>query len=330
MEHKVVASLTTIIKAISNPLIQNRACRLLGNLAKFDATQVLSTHCTTIAQALCHIIDDTSDVQNRIMAYRACRFLLSNSQFIKPFFQSNGLHSMLKILASLMKNNDDTIDESEKLLKGVQITFKQGLKHNQHREKYFEEVARNLEGIRSDLSVFDNQMKKKTPDVLKQYKMPPEDDNLELLCEILKLLLVASEIEFFPGIWESLNRDNFTLRPIVYLTREDCKYRSVALKILSNIAKLPGGFYILSSSDAIFAACELLTCKKTTHQLNSSEIRHCINIISILSTDACNRSKIRRSGTLKELIHILRDSKSYSDKNSVTTFPFGFLYYINL
>lgn len=317
MEYKVIASLTTIIKAISNPLIQNRACRLLGNLAKFYATQVLSAHCHVMAQALCHIIDDSSDVQNRIMAYRACRFLLSNSQFIKNFFLCNGLHTMLNHLASLMKNSEDTMDESEKLLKDVQITFRQGLKHHQHREKYFEEVARNLEGIRCD--IFDNQMmKKKTPDIFKQYKMPPEGDSLELLCEILKCLLIASEFEIFLEIWKSLNKENFTLRPIVYLTKKDCKYRSVALKILSNIAKLPGAFYILSSSDAIFAACELLTCKKSTHQLNSNEIRYCINIISILSTDACNRSKIRRSGILKELIHILRDSKSFSDKNLVT------------
>lgn len=225
---------------------------------------------------------------------------------------------MLSILATLMKNDEEIMDEPEKLLKDVQISLRQGLKHNEHREKYFEEVARNLEGVRSD--IFDYAMlKNKSPDIIHQYKFPVDGSAIELLCEILKCLLEASEYEISAKIWDSLNRDNCTLKPIVYLVRDNSHYRSIALKILSNIAKLPGAFYILSSSDAIFAACELVTSKKKSKsQLSNSEIRHCINIISILSTDACNRSKIRRSGTLKELIHLLRDSQSFHDKNSVS------------
>ena len=307
--------LATILKSIPNPVIQCRACRLLGNLAKVDANQLVASHCNVIAQALCRIIEETSDVQTRMMAFRACRFLLVNPQFLKNFLQAAGLTTVLRILAAVMKN--DGYVEEEKLLNDAHAPMKMGLKKNQHREKYFEEVARNLEGVRSD--IFDHEVLKNTTRNANAYAMPKERVALDLICEILKCLLAISELQIGLPIWDSLNRANCTLAPIVFfVTDEKNKHRSAALKILSNLSKNPGAFYILSSADAILAACELLVASDMERVPNESECRHCINIISILSTDACNRSKIRRSGALRKLIAMCKESKSQSEKAAVS------------
>lgn len=310
--------LATILKSIPNPVIQCRACRLLGNLAKVDANQLVANHCNVIAQSLCRIIEETSDVQTRMMAFRACRFLLANTQFLKNFLQAAGLTTVLRILAAVMKN--DGYVEEEKLLNDAQAPLKMGLKKNQHREKYFEEVARNLEGVRSD--IFDHEVLKNSIRNSNAYAMPKERVALDLLCEILKCLLAISELQIGLPIWDSLNRANCTLASIVFfVTDENNKNRSAALKILSNFSKNPGAFYILSAADAILAACELLVTSDMERAPNDSECRHCINIISILSTDACNRSKIRRSGALRKLISMCKESKSQSEKSAVSVIP---------
>ncbi|XP_013100078.1 uncharacterized protein LOC106082233 [Stomoxys calcitrans] len=321
LENKIFIPLATILKSIPNPLIQCRACRLLGNLAKVDANQLLSTHCPAIAQALCRIIEDASDVQTRMMAFRACRFLLANTQFMKHFLQSSGLTILLRILSATMKNESN--DAEEKLLTDAQAPLKVGLKRNQHREKYFEEVARNLEGVRSD--IFDHEVLKNSTRNSNAYIIPEERAALDLVCEILKCLLVISELQMSNVVWESLNRANCTLAPIVYFITDEKKnkHRSAALKILSNLSKNQGAFYILSSADSILAACELLVADE---DLSESERRHCIHIISILSTDACNRSKIRRSGALRKFIAMIKDTGPPAEKASILNVLINFQY----
>lgn len=317
LENKISIPLATILKSIPNPVIQCRACRLLGNLAKVDVNQLVVTHCPAIAQSVCHIIEDTSDVQTRMMAFRACRFLLTNTQFLKYFLQSFGFSTLLRVITAIMKN--DTIAGEESLLCDAQASLKLGLKKNQHREKYFEEVARNLEGVRSD--IFDHEVLKNSTRNSNAYIMPKERIALDLVCEILKCLLVVSELQINVAVWESLNKTSCTFAPIVFFVTEDrSKHRSAALKILSNLSKNPGAFYILSSADAILAACELLVAEDDTEMraLSESERRHCINIISVLSTDACNRSKIRRSGALRKFITMIKDSTSHAEKSSVS------------
>lgn len=112
------------------------------------------------------------------------------------------------------------------------------------------------------------------------------------------------------NVFQALNRSRCSFAPIVFFVSEENKHRSVALKILSNFSKNSGAFYALSSADAIVAACELLVYGNMDKPLSESETRHCINIIYMLSSDACNRSKIRRSGALRKLIAMVRDSKS--------------------
>ncbi|XP_005182943.2 uncharacterized protein LOC101891580 [Musca domestica] len=322
LENKIAIPLATILKSIPNPVIQCRACRLLGNLAKVDTNQLLSTHCPAIAQALCRIIEDTSDVQTRMMAFRSCRFLLSNPQFLKHFLQSSGFTILLRILSAIMKNESNT-DTEEKLLCDAQAQLKVGLKRNQHREKYFEEVARNLEGVRSD--IFDHEVLKNSTRTSNAYIIPQEQAALDLVCEILKCLLVISELQINSLVWDSLNRAHCTLAPIVHFITDEkkSKHRSAALKILSNLSKNQGAFYILSSADAILAACELLVADE---DLSESERRHCIHIISILSTDACNRSKIRRSGALRKFIVMIKDTVSPAEKASILNVLINFQY----
>ncbi|XP_075148673.1 BTB/POZ domain-containing protein Rnb [Haematobia irritans] len=321
LECKIAIPLATILKSIPNAVIQCRACRLLGNLAKVENNQLLTTHCPAIAQALCRIIEDASDVQTRMMAFRACRFLLTNTQFLKHFLQSSGLTILLRILSSIMKN--DANESEEKLLTDEQAPLKVGLKRNQHREKYFEEVARNLEGVRSD--IFDHEVLKNSTRNSNAYIIPEERAALDLVCEILKCLLVISELQMSNVVWESLNRASCTLAPIVHFITDEKKnkHRSAALKILSNLSKNHGAFYILSSADAILAACELLVAND---DLSESERRHCIHIISILSTDACNRSKIRRSGALRKFIAMIKDNSPPAEKASILNVLINFQY----
>jgi len=176
---------------------QCRACRLLGNLAKSKkASQYLNVHYAAIAPAICHIIESTSAVQTRIMAFRVCRFLLASSQFLKHFLVANGFLQLMRIFLAVMKN-----DEAPKeTVPDIEVSTLIGLKRNQHREKYFEEVARNLEGVRSD--IFDYQMLKNSTRNC-DYALPKENEAaVELALEILKCLVLISAQQIGMKAWE--------------------------------------------------------------------------------------------------------------------------------
>jgi len=197
VECKVIPPLVTILKTIPNPVIQCRACRLLGNLAKSKkASQYLNVHYAAIAPAICHIIESTSAVQTRIMAFRVCRFLLASSQFLKHFLVANGFLQLMRIFLAVMKN-----DEAPKeTVPDIEVSTLIGLKRNQHREKYFEEVARNLEGVRSD--IFDYQMLKNSTRNC-DYALPKENEAaVELALEILKCLVLISAQQIGMKAWE--------------------------------------------------------------------------------------------------------------------------------
>ncbi|XP_030369809.1 uncharacterized protein LOC115620622 [Scaptodrosophila lebanonensis] len=309
VECKVVAPLITILKTIPNPVIQCRTCRMLGNLAKSKAASpFLSPHYAAIAPAICHIIDTTSAVQTRIMAFRVCRILLVSSQFLKHFVAANGFLQLMSIFTAVMKNNE----ASKTPTQDFEVSAIMGLKKNQHREKYFEEVARNLEGVRSD--IFDYQMLKNSSRIVNEYILPKESDAIELAYEILKCLLLLSAHQLGMRTWEPLSRTS-SFAPIVYFVKEESDQRAHALKILSNFCKDPCAFYMLSNADAIVVACELLMAVNMAKPLTESESRHCINIISTLSADACSRSKIRRCGALRKLVAMIRESNSQSERS---------------
>ncbi|XP_055847887.1 uncharacterized protein LOC129913306 [Episyrphus balteatus] len=307
LDNKIAIPLATILKSIPNTLIQCRACRLLGNLAKVGSSKLLSTHCPAIASAVCQIIEESDDVQTQIMCFRACRFLVVEEHFLRHFLVSDGFTLVLKTLVGVMKNKEIP----EPVIELPQKTG--GLKKNQHREKYFEEVARNLEGPRSD--IFDHATLKNSK-ICMDYIMPEEKANIELASEILKCLLIISEINLNYQAWEVVNRSN-SLAAVVFFASEDNPYRATALKILSNFSKSLGAIHALGAADAIVAACELLVCRNMAKPLSASEIRHCINVICMLSGDACNRSKIRRSGAIGKLLDMARTSKSHTEISSI-------------
>ncbi|XP_053947111.1 uncharacterized protein LOC128855902 [Anastrepha ludens] len=312
---KVASPLTTILKSIPNPIIQCRACRLLGNLAKGSASQLLAAHCPAIAQAVCQIITETSDVNTRLMGFRACRFLLPSEQFVQHFLAANGFVMMIRILTAVMKADAHPPTQEELLKNGSCSPPAAGLKNSQHREKYFEEVARNLEGVRSD--IFDHEMLKNHPRALGDYAMPEERAALELAGEIFKCLLVLAELPIGPSGWKALSSSGCTFAPITFFITEENPQRGVALKIISNFSKQLDAFHMLSSADAVVAACELLVTENMARPLTESEKRHCIHIICMLSPDACNRAKIRRSGALRKLIAMVRDSHSNTEKSQI-------------
>ncbi|XP_039948103.1 uncharacterized protein LOC120766576 [Bactrocera tryoni] len=312
---KVSFPLTTILKSIPNPVIQCRACRLLGNLAKGFASQLLTAHCPAIAQAVCQIITETSDVNTRLMAFRACRFLLPSQQFVQHFLTANGFVTTLRILTAIMKTDTPPTPQDELLNLKKADSVIVGLKNSQHREKYFEEVARNLEGVRSD--IFDHEMLKNQPRALGDYSMPEEKAALDLAGEIFKCLLVLAELSIGPSAWKTLNSSGCTFAPITFFITEENPQRGMALKIISNFSKQWDAFHMLSSADSVVAACELLVAQNMSRPLTESEKRHCIHIICMLSPDACNRSKIRRSGALRKLIAMVRDSQSNTEKSQI-------------
>lgn len=199
----------TILKTIPNPLIQCRACRMLGNLAKSKkASLFLNVHYSAIAPAICHIIESTSAVQTRIMAFRVCRFLLVSSQFYKHFLSSNGFMQLMRVFVAVMKNNEVPKESPQ----DIEVSTLIGLKRNQHREKYFEEVARNLEGVRSD--IFDYQMLKNSTRN-NEYVMPKEQDAIELASEILKCLMLLSAQQIGVRAWEVRMKANFKVISIL-------------------------------------------------------------------------------------------------------------------
>ncbi|XP_055904774.1 uncharacterized protein LOC129940453 [Eupeodes corollae] len=276
LDSKIAIPLATILKGIPNALIQYRACRLLGNLAKVDSSKLLSTNCQAIALVVLQIIEESDDVQTQIMCFRACRFLVAEEKFSRHFFKWDGFTLILKTLVAVMKNK--TIPEPlPELPQKVG-----GPKTNQH------------------------------PD----YIMPTEKSNVDLASEILKCLLIISEINLNFQAWEDVNRTN-SLAAVVFFASKENPYRAIALKILSNFSKNPSAIYALGTADAIDSACELLIYRNMPKPLSESEIRDCMNVICMLSEDACNRSKMRRSGTIGKLLDNARTFKSHSEISSI-------------
>ncbi|GBP02635.1 hypothetical protein EVAR_101382_1 [Eumeta japonica] len=62
------------------------------------------------------------------------------------FREAGGVTPVVKFLVSHMSKCRGGLRRG-KLLNDAHAPLKVGLKRNQHREKYFEEVARNLEGV---------------------------------------------------------------------------------------------------------------------------------------------------------------------------------------
>lgn len=303
LDHKILNPLSTVLKSIPNPLIQCRACRLLGNLAKDHHRKIVFNHSSVIAQALSMILGETDEHQTRVMALRACKFLIKEERFMEDFLYANGYGLLMKILVDIMKAPEDQKVEESK------VEPPSGLKVNQHREKYFEEVARNLEGVRSD--IFDIVVKDEN-NLKGMFHMPEEKDTLGVVVEILKILQIVSEFQSSLLVKE-LNKNVPGLSCVVYFAEDKNPFRSFALKILSNFSKNFAAFEALSSASAILSACELLTATSLQTKLSESETRHCINIICLLAGDACNRAKIRRSGTLRKLLSVAKNSKSTSE-----------------
>ncbi|KAL5285041.1 ARMC5 family protein [Megaselia abdita] len=319
LDHKILNPLSTVLKSIPNPLIQCRACRLLGNLAKDYHRRIVENHSAVLAQALALILGETEEHQTRVMALRACKLLTREERFLEDLLHTNGLGILMKILVDLMKVTEDQKIEEAK------PETPSGLKVNQHREKYFEEVARNLEGVRSD--IFDIVVKDENTNK-GLFRMPEDKDNLGIVVEILKILQTMSEFQLSLLVKE-LNKNALGLSCVVFFADDKNVCRGFSLKILSNFSKNFAAFEALSSASAILSACELLTSSSLENPLTESEMRHCINIICLLAGDACNRAKIRRSGSLRKLLNIAKTSKS-TGEISLILFALNHFQYDNM
>lgn len=253
------------------------------------------------------------------MALRACRFLTRDDKFLVDFLRSNGFGLLMKMLIDLVsvepKINETAAEQTS------------DSKEDQPRERYFEEVARNLEGVRSD--IFDIVVNDDDKTDKACCRMPEDKDTLGIVVEILKILQIMSESQMNLLVRE-LYRNGPGLTCIVFFANGNNPLRAHSLKILSNLSKNYGKTIgILSSVSAIRAACELLTSTSLEKPLSESETRHCINIICLLAGDACNRAKIRRSGSLRKLLNIAKNSSSMSEI-SLILFALNHFQYDNL
>lgn len=267
----------TILKSISNPLVQCRACRLLGNLAKENPKDLI-LHSDTITHSICMIIDEErTDIQTILMAIRVAKFLLNDKLFLKNFINEFGFRILIKILIKLIKNpnpnskinanlNNDT--NTLKTSNPNENDDQKGLKLFKQREKYFDDVARTLEGVRSD--IFDLQILKGSSsssspsqkvDKYKEFVLPEDKIKNDVICEIFKCLLIISESKINP--LELYKIGSIGISSLVFFIDDDNHnnrlYRSYVLKILSNFSCNPILISALCSADVIGTACKLFT-----------------------------------------------------------------------
>lgn len=57
----------------------------------------------------------------------------------------------------------------------------------------------------------------------------------------------------------------------------------------------------------------------TEKPLSESELQNCLSIICMLSGDACNRAKIRRSGALQQLLERAKNYSTLKEMSMVST-----------
>ncbi|XP_058467194.1 uncharacterized protein LOC131440164 [Malaya genurostris] len=307
-EEGVLSPLISYIANLSNPAIQCRGCRLLGNLAQFPAiTYVLAKDCSSTVYALNSILTEPDNTAVLIMAIRAIRQLWSEKTIRNMMINQSCVEKIIVLLVKFARNESKVAesppkeeplgDETEKVV----IKRMHAPDRTITKEK-FKNIVRHMENSHHcDIVGFQLIKSYRWRDT-QDFKMPMAKETVELFNGILKCLQTVTTT-MNGRVAEDVYGDNGSgVRCLVFLCSETSQFRTLALKIVFNLASNPDAIDKLTSCDVITMASDLIMYAS----LDDSEKRYCTSVICLLAKEACNRGHIRRSGALQALMQLAK------------------------
>lgn len=204
------------------------------------------------------------------------------------------------ILYKLLKNKNEKLQESKEESNFVILKRE----HEPDRAISKEKLSNMLEKMeKHDVEINYEISKPERKD--ETFNMPMEKDSLDLVAGILKCLLSITAMSS-SQVARSVYADGFGISCLMFLADETNKYRSMSLKIISNLSSNTlAQEYLAINNDLISNVSNLLlNSDQLEKPLDINEQKYCINILCLSSENACNRGKLRRSGVFKSLLLI--------------------------
>jgi armadillo repeat-containing protein 5 len=269
-------SLIAALKSISNPSIQCRACRLLGNLAEHK--EIIS-HIQDLkpAYAICSLLDGQNGIPVLLMAVRATRILWDDKKFQDECISLGAVKKIIQLLVKFTLNpnaNDETSEDDADNFEAETVVIKR--MHSPDRtvtKQKFKRIINDIENSRSDITGYEI-VKNNTLQInAKKFIMPAQKDVTDLFTGILKFLQMIT-MRISVQIAYQLFGDGDGYACLMFLCSEDgSKFRSVSLKVLANLSSNSAARPELSKCDAVIVAANLLMSKERKEQLDGVDKR---------------------------------------------------------
>ncbi|XP_035897578.1 uncharacterized protein LOC118505622 [Anopheles stephensi] len=319
----ILKPLISIISNIPNPSIQCRGCRLLGNLAQHEPISYkIARDNATTGYALSTILHESDNTAVLIMVIRAIRQLWREKPLRTTLMEQKCIGKIVHLLIRSAQVDSDT----DAPLQADRATPNGGgsppsatashdseekvvLKHwhapdRMVTKEKFNNIVRNMEHSQlCDIvgyQVIQNYRWKDRPD----FQLPTADETVKLFESVLKCLQMITTTVVQQVIEEIYGEAGAGLHCLVYLCGEKSPFRALSLKVVSNLAANPDAIDRLTECGVIKMAADLIMYA----DLDDSEKRYCINMMCLLTKEACNRGHIRRSGALQSFMKIAKQS----------------------
>ncbi|EAA01020.6 AGAP001615-PA [Anopheles gambiae str. PEST] len=320
----ILKPLISIISNIPNPSIQCRGCRLLGNLAQHEPISYkIARDNGNTAYALSTILNESDNKAVLIMVIRAIRQLWREKSLRTTLMEQGCIGKIAYLLVRYAQIDSETESPPAPDIKlsptgsssgGSSSSFnhdeeKVVLKHwhapdRMVTKEKFNNIVRNMEHSQlCDIvgyQVIQNYRWKDRPD----FRLPESDETGKLFESALKCLQMITTTVVQQVIEEIYGEAGAGLHCLVYLCGETSPFRALSLKVVSNLAANPDAIDRLTECGVIKMAADLIMYAN----LDESEKRYCINMMCLLTKEACNRGHIRRSGALQSFMKIAKQS----------------------
>ncbi|XP_053685030.1 uncharacterized protein LOC128734704 [Sabethes cyaneus] len=324
-EEGILAPLISCIH-LSNPAIQCRGCRLLGNLAQFPAiSYVLAKDCSSTIYALNSILTEPDNSAVLIMAVRVIRQLWNEKSIRCVMINQSCIKRIVALLVKLARNEskeaespscDESLgEETEKVV----IKRMHAPDRTVTKEK-FKNIVRHMENSHHCDIVGYQLIKSCRWKDSQDFKMPDAKETIELFMGILKCLQIVTTTVSAQVAEEVYGENGCGVKCLVFLCAETSQFRALALKVVYNLASNPDAIDKLTTCDVITMASDLIMYAT----LDESEKNYCTSVICLLAKEACNRGHIRRSGALQALMQL---AKQCRDKRQLSIILYALYQY---
>lgn len=300
----------------------SKGCRLIGNLAQFPKIAI-SLQARGIALATSNCLAEDANPAVLAMAIRAIRLMWNARKFRAEILSFGSIFKIMLILFKLIKNPNEQTEQP--VFESTFVILKRQNEPDRAISKQkLSQILDKLEKQEIEINYEIFKPKKTNDD---EFLLPVEKENLELITGILKFLLFITGASL-PQVTRSIYADGFGITCLMFLAGESCKFRSMALKVISNLSSdnLAQEYLTINNDLITNVASLLLKSEELEKPLDFSEKRYCINILCLSSENVCNRGKLRRSGVFKSLLSIANTSSCYQELSLIifTFYQFRF------